>query len=127
MKFKAKNLPENCPPTDSSRDSLSNIYRMVKDENDITENDFLTHIESGQSFPPHKECEANALSFFTTEKAVRKTQKKFKKFKNHSIICGSIIGNNGIHIERNEHINFWVRENVNIFEVFCNIQESEKK
>lgn len=127
MEFKAENLPGNCPPNDGVKSPLNNIYRLVKDIDNISETDFLTHVESKQRFPPSLECEANALSFFTTEKAADNIRKRVKKFKGYSIVCGNIEDDKGIHTNKNKHINFWLAKDTNIYEEFCNIQRSDNE
>ena len=124
--FKAENLPVGCPPLDCEDDELKNIYRLVS--NPPCSEDFLSHIENGDSYPKFLECEANAISFFTTVESAKKIQSKFRKLNkpNQHILEGEIKSGNGIHRTKGTHINFWVFKDKDIFVEFTGGQNDEE-
>ena len=68
--------------------------------------DFKTHYELG-TIPEGKDCEAMALSFFSTKQKACRMQNIIKKFKSYSVIPIEIKKEHGIGILENEHLNLW--------------------
>lgn len=117
-------LPENCPPNDVLSTKLKDIYRLVEDVEQLTERDFMTHVEKRISYPPHRLCEAHALSFFTNYNGANNLRKKFKKFRNMDIARGNIPANFGVHQTINKHINFWCYKDSDILGSYSRIERT---
>lgn len=124
--FKAENLPAGCPPSDCKDYELKNIFRLVS--NPPCSEDFLSHIESGQSYPEYLECAANAVSFFNTYNSAKKIQSKFRKLNknNQHILEGNIKAGIGIHKTKGTHIDFWVFKDKDIFAEFIGGEKDEE-
>lgn len=114
--LKFDDYPESCPPAEAIPiDGV--FFRLCKGENFCKE-DFLTHFESGKSFPDHKLCEAMALSFFDSYKHAESLKKRYrKKFRTHSIKPVAIIKDYGVGAleEKSGHLNLWEYRNIDIF------------
>lgn len=118
MVFKEKNLPDQCPPTDAVQEYVEPVYRFIENDT-LQEIDFLSHRERNLPYKqPEKECEAAAISFYTTEQAAEGLRNKFKKFKKKVLIKGKITKECGIHKTENYHLNLWLFKDVNMLNVF---------
>lgn len=118
MVFKNQaDMPEKCPPADAVSNDIEPVFRYL-DGQTLQPIDFQNHIERNLFYRPDQKCEAIALSFYTTEEAARGLAKKVKKFKNKLISKGKITAQCGIHNIKNEHVNLWVRNNVDMMKVF---------
>ncbi|APJ26613.1 MULTISPECIES: hypothetical protein [Bacillus] len=118
MVFKEKNLPPQCPPADAVQRDVEPVYRFIENDT-LQEIDFLSHRERKLPYKhPEKECEAAAISFYTTEQAAEGLRKKFKNFKKKVLIKGKITEECGIHKTENYHLNLWLFQDVNMLNVF---------
>ncbi|WP_337133840.1 hypothetical protein [Priestia megaterium] len=118
MVFKSQaNMPEQCPPADAIEQDVSPVYRFIEKET-VGEIDFLNHKERKRPYPPSKTCEALAISFFTSTKAAMEMPKKYKSFKNKTLLPGRITSECGIHKTEREHLNLWLYENVDMVKIF---------
>lgn len=118
MVFKEENMPEQCPPSDAIQQDVEPVYRFIENGT-VQEIDFLSHVARERPYPPHKKCEAHALSFFTTESAAQSTAKRFRKsFKGKSMVAGRITSECGIHKTENHHLNLWLFKDTDMLKVF---------
>lgn len=118
MVFKEENMPEQCPPSDAIQQDVEPVYRFIENGT-IQEIDFLSHVARNKPYPPHKKCDAHAISFFTTEQAAKSLAKRYpKKFKGKSMIAGRITSACGIHKTENNHLNLWLFKDTDMLNVF---------
>ena len=119
-----ENLSEVCPPRGAVRGSVSPVYRFF-DNDTINENGFKSHKQLGIKYPLSKECEALAISFFTTEEAAQKMAHRYPKFKSKKLISGRITPECGVYNINNgtKHLNLWVYRDVNIANIFQGNEE----
>lgn len=118
MVFREKNLPEQCPPSDAIQEDVEPVYRFIENDT-LQEIDFLSHRERNLFYKPEKECEAAAISFYTTEQAAEELRMKFKrKFKRKVLLKGKITKDCGIHKTEYYHLNLWLFQDVNMLNVF---------
>lgn len=118
--LKYDKYPESCPPQDAVGIN-GTFFRLCKAEVP-TEEDFLTHVDSGANFPPKKLCEAMALSLFNSYEAADKLRAKFPRFRSYSIVEVQLEIRFGIGVleQRTGHLNLWESREHNIFqEIFC--------
>lgn len=117
MVFKSQeDMPKQCPPDDAIPNNIEPVYRFIEHET-IGEIDFLNHKERKKRYPSDKTCEALAISFFTTTRAV-KIASRFKNLKGKKYVAGKITSECGIHNIENEHLNLWLYKNVDMLKVF---------
>ncbi|WP_342538385.1 hypothetical protein MKY15_19975 [Sporosarcina sp. FSL K6-1540] len=118
MEFKSLTLPQYCPPSHAISQDLDLVYRFT-DYSEVSDADFLTHIETGQYNPKkHNECEANAVSFFDSMTTMTNLQDKHPYFRRKNIASGKITQECGIHITKGTHINLWLFKNVDMKKKF---------
>lgn len=120
-------MPQQCPPDTASSNNVKPVYRFI--EGDVVQEiDFLNHIERNKGYPSGRECEAFALSFFTTLDAAENAAKKFKNLRNKKFVAGKIISECGIHNTRNNHLNLWLYKDIDMLRVFLGEEnKSENK
>ncbi|MCY8002446.1 hypothetical protein P9D31_17115 [Bacillus haynesii] len=117
MVFKEKNLPPQCPPADAVQKDVEPVYRFIENDT-LQEIDFLNHRERNLTYRSEQECEALAISFYTTEQAAERLRKKFKRFKKKVLLKGKVTEECGIHKTENYHLNLWLFQDVNMLNVF---------
>ncbi|QWG70402.1 hypothetical protein EXW32_29095 (plasmid) [Bacillus mycoides] len=117
MVFKETNMPEQCPPSNAIQQDVECVYRFIENDT-VQEIDFLNHKERNRTYPSDRECEAVALSFFTSTVAAEKSRKRFKSLKGKVLAEGKITSECGIHETKNHHLNLWLFENVNMMKTF---------
>ncbi|MGG2061649.1 hypothetical protein [Priestia megaterium] len=118
MVFKSQaDMPEQCPPSDAKENNVGEVYRFIEND-DIEEIDFLNHKERNKSYPPHKTCEALALSFFTTLEATKRAGKRIKGLRNKKFVVGQITSECGRHHTINNHLNLWLYKDVDMLKIF---------
>jgi len=118
MVFKSQaDMPAQCPPADAEENDVEPVYRFI--ENDTVEEvDFLNHIERNRPYPPHKTCEALALSFFTTLEAAKTAGKRIKGLRNKKYVAGLITSECGAHCTIKNHLNLWLYKDVDMLKIF---------
>lgn len=118
--LKYDKYPESCPPQDAA--GINGTFFRLCQAEVPTEEDFLTHVDSGASFPPKKLCAAMALSFFDSYEAADKLRSKVAKFRSYAIVEVQIETRFGICVleQQTGHLNLWENREHNIFqEIFC--------
>lgn len=110
-------LPPQCPPGDAVSNDINPVFRYIESDT-LQESDFLNHKEKNSNYPPGMECEALAVSFYTTIEAADNLAKKFKKFRTKKLLSGRITTECGLHKTENEHLNLWIFKNVDMVKVF---------
>lgn len=106
-----EDYPDACPPPEAS-EVEGTFYRMCNSETPEVD-DFKTHVDLGLSFPPKKLCEAKALSFFTSKRAIESLKKRFPKFKSKVAVLINILPSHGVGVLEGEHLNLWEFQDVN--------------
>lgn len=117
MVFKEKNFPPQCPPSEAIQQDVEPVFRFTESET-LQESDFLNHREMNKPYPPHLECEALAISFFTKREAAERLRNRHKHFKNKVIKKGKITEECGIHKIRESHLNLWLYHDVDMLKMF---------
>lgn len=118
MVFRSQaHMPVQCPPADAKENNVEPVYRFIENDT-VQEIDFLNHLERNKPYPPHKTCEALALSFFTTLEATKKASKKIKGLRNKKFVSGQITSECGTHHTVNNHLNLWLYKDVDILKIF---------
>ncbi|MED3980875.1 hypothetical protein [Priestia megaterium] len=110
-------MPPQCPPVGAIPGNVSPVYRFIENEK-LEEIDFQNHIERKRPYPPNKTCEALAISFFTSTQSARNMSKKFKTFRNKTLLAGKITTECGRHQTQHQHLNLWLYENVDMVKIF---------
>lgn len=113
--LKYDDYPESCPPVLAT--CLEGTYYRLCKSDEYSKEDFLTHVDAGLPFPPQKQCEALALSFYDSIENANKLRRKFKKFRMHSIKPVQILESYGVALLENQtgHLNLWEYKNIDIF------------
>lgn len=125
MIFKETELPESCPPLDTIQQNVKPVYRYLVNE-EISEIDFLNHRERNIPYKPHEECEALAISFFTTEQSAKRMAIKYKSFRKRTLSVGQISKECGVHKTANNHLNLWLFKDVNMLDIFSKGEEENE-
>jgi hypothetical protein len=112
-----ESLSKTCPPQSADEGNVDPVYRFIENDT-IQEIDFKTHKQRKKKYPPYKACEALALSFFTSEEAVKKATDKFPNLQNKKVITGKITTEYGRHQTKRGHLNLWQYQGVNLMDVF---------
>lgn len=123
MSFKfGKNYPAMCPPEKAGAIE-GEFYRFCV-SNEPHADDFKTHYELDK-VPRGKECEARALSFFDDLTFANDLKRKFKSFKNKTVIPIQINSSHGVGILENHHLNLWEFSNVSFIKAKENTNGGE--
>ena len=117
MNFKG-DLPEQCPPKDARKPNPGEVvYRLGGIENTYNETDFLSHWDRCIDKRAHYvtapgECQAKALSVFTSEEEARKACKLPQlKRKMKSLLYLTLQPTDGLLLQTGSnkaHCSFWV-------------------
>ncbi|MNC06513.1 hypothetical protein D3C75_540260 [compost metagenome] len=119
-------LPPQCPPSDAASGDVGPVYRYIEGEN-LDEVDFLNHKEKNLYYSRDMECEALALSFYTTIEAANDLAKRVKKFRKKKVISGRITSTCGIHKTTNDHLNLWIYRDIDMMEVFLGGEDKDER
>ena len=123
MRFKfEKNYPAMCPPEKAG--AIEGEFYRLCNFAEPDEDDFKTHFEL-EKVPRGKECEARALSFFDDLTSANDLKRKFKSFKNKTVIPIQINSSHGVGILENHHLNLWEFSNVSFIKVKENTNGGE--
>ena len=123
MSFKfGKNYPAMCPPEKAG--AIEGEFYRLCDYDEPDEDDIKTHIELDK-VPRGKESEARALSFFDDLTSANDLKRKFKSFKNKTVIPIQINSSHGVGILENHHLNLWEFSNVSFIKVKENTNGGE--
>ncbi|PIC63870.1 hypothetical protein CSV79_09340 [Sporosarcina sp. P13] len=124
MVFKSQaDMPAQCPPADAKENDVEPVYRFIDNDNAL-EIDFLNHKERNKPYPPHKTCEALAISFFTTLEATKNAGKRIKSLRNKKFVAGKITSKCGTHHTVNNHLNLWLYKDADMLKVFLRGEDS---
>lgn len=116
--YKSPMPSSNCPPKEARDGEFDLVYRLVL-HNPPESDDFLSHIESGRTYPPAKSCEAAAVSVFTTREVAEEWKKRIPAYrKNGFIASGAIPRESGRTLQKGTHINWWLYKNCDGAEYF---------
>lgn len=118
-------LPPQCPPSDATPGDIMPVYRFLEGE-DLNEVDFLNHKEKKSMYPSDMECEALALSFYTSIEAADNLAKRVKKFRKKKLLSGRITSACGIHKTENEHLNLWIYRDIDMMNVFLGGEDKDE-
>lgn len=119
MQFKL-DLPKQCPPKETEPVDLNPVYRLIKGDDDIKDDDLLSYVEEGKKFPPKIRCEAHAISIFRSKESCEKLQRRVPSFRKKKIYKGQITKDCGVvDLYRGiDHLNLWVYDNVDLLSIF---------
>lgn len=127
MRLKCEaDLPPQCPPSDARPGNIEPVFRFIEAEV-LQEVDFLNHKEKNLTYSSNMECEALALSFYTTIEAANKVAKRYKNLRGKKILGGRITTDCGIHITENFHLNLWIYRDIDIINVFLGGEDKDEK